>query len=112
MPQLAVPSLAGAAGEAVDAAALAFLLSQSLSAKEHEDRKEALNAWKVRCKRVRDEFMALIDTPTLTTSRGEEVAGLRGDLGGHGHLEEWLLLGFFFHPEEEEKEEEAVKRTG
>ena len=55
MPQLALPSLAGAAGEAVDAAALAFLLSQSLAAKEHEDRKkkeeeakEALKAWKVR----------------------------------------------------------------
>ena len=31
------PSLAGAAGEAVDAAALAFLLSQSLAAKEHEE---------------------------------------------------------------------------
>ena len=68
-----MPSLAGAAGEAVDAAALAFLLSQSLAAKEHEDRKkgeeeakEALKAWKVRRKRVRDEFMALIDTPTLT----------------------------------------------
>ena len=40
LPQLAVPSLAGAAGEAVDAAALAFLLSQSLAAKEHEDRKK------------------------------------------------------------------------
>ena len=73
MPQLAMPSLAGAAGEAVDAAALAFLLSQSLAAMEHEDRKkreeeakEALKAWKVRRKRVRDEFMALIDTPTLT----------------------------------------------
>ena len=38
LPQLAMPSLAGAAGEAVDAAALAFLLSQSLAAKEHEDR--------------------------------------------------------------------------
>ena len=43
------------------------------------------------------------------TSRGEEVAGARDDIGGHGRLEAWLL-GFFFHPEEEE-EEEAVRRT-
>ena len=35
-----MPSLAGAAGEAVDAAALAFLLSQSLAAKEHEHLKK------------------------------------------------------------------------
>ena len=50
LPQLAMPSLAGAVGEAVDAAALAFLLSQSLGAKEHEDRKkreEAKDALKV-----------------------------------------------------------------
>ena len=57
----------------MDPAALAFLLSQSLATKEHEDQKkreeeakEALKAWKVRRKRVKDEFMALIDTPTLT----------------------------------------------
>ena len=35
-----MPSLAGAAGEAVDAAALAFLHSQSVAPKEHEDRKK------------------------------------------------------------------------
>ena len=39
LAQLAMPSLAGAAGEAVDAAALAFLISQSVAAKEHEDRR-------------------------------------------------------------------------
>ena len=83
LPQLALPSLAGAAGEAVDAAALAFLISQSLAAKEHEDRKkreeeakEALNAWKVRRKRVKDEFVALIDTPTLTPLEDERLQEL------------------------------------
>ena len=113
LPQLAMTFLAGAAGLAMDAAVLAFLLSQSLAGKEHEDQKkreeeakEALKAWKVRRKRVRDEFMALIDTPTLTPPRGEEAAGARDDRGGHGRLEAWLLLGFFFHPEEEKKEEE------
>ena len=45
------------------------------------------------------------------TSRGQEVAGARVDIGSHGRLEAWLLLRFFFHPEEEEKEE-AVRRTG
>ena len=69
-----LPSLAGAAGEAADAAALAFLLSQSLAAKEHEDRKkreeeakEALKAWKVRCKRFKDEFMTLIGLQELVS---------------------------------------------
>ena len=73
LPQLAMQSLAGAAGEAVDAAALAFLLSQSLAAKEHEDRKkreeeakEALKVWKQRRQSVKDEFMALMDLPTLS----------------------------------------------
>ena len=37
LPQLALPSLAGVAGEAVDAAALAFLLSHSLAAQEHNN---------------------------------------------------------------------------
>ena len=37
LPQLVTPSLAGAAGESVDSDTLAFLLSQSLAAKEHED---------------------------------------------------------------------------
>ena len=40
LPQLAMPSLAGAAGEAVDSATLAFLLSQSLAAKKHEEQKK------------------------------------------------------------------------
>ena len=71
-------SLAGAAGEAVDAAALAFLLSQSLAAKEHEDRKkreeeakEALKVWQQRRKWVKDEFMALMHLPhSLRMMRG------------------------------------------
>ena len=53
LPQLVTPSLAGAAGEGVDSATLAFLLSQSLAAKEQEEQmkreweaKEALRAWK------------------------------------------------------------------
>ena len=60
----------GAAGEAVD---LAFLLSQSLAAMEQEEQvkrkeeaKKALRAWKQRRKRVKDEFVALIDFPTLS----------------------------------------------
>ena len=73
LPQLVTPSLASTASEAMDSATLAFLLSQSLAAKKHEEQKkreeeakEALKAWKVRRKRVKDEFLALIDTPTLT----------------------------------------------
>ena len=57
----------------MDAAALAFLLSQSLAAKVHEEQKKreeeaqvALKAWQRRRKRVKDEFMALVDRPTLT----------------------------------------------
>ena len=52
LPQLVTPSLAGAAGEGVDSATLAFLLSQSLAAKEKEEQekreeeaKEDLKAW-------------------------------------------------------------------
>ena len=46
-------------------------LSRSLAAKEHEDREEERGGGEggpqgVRRKRVRDEFMALVDTPTLT----------------------------------------------
>ena len=37
MPLLAVPLLAGAAGEAVDDGALSFLLQQSLAVKEEEE---------------------------------------------------------------------------
>ena len=73
LPQLVAPSLAGAAGEGVDSATLAFLLSQSLAAKEKEEQvkreeeaKETLKAWKQRRKKVKDEFMALMDLPTLS----------------------------------------------
>ena len=94
-----MPSLAGAAGEAVDAAALAFLLSQSLATKEHEDRKKreeeakvTLLAWQRR--RVEDEFMASIDRPTLfpLPERKWELASI---------MEATALLGFFFDSEEE-----------
>ena len=102
LPQLAMPSLVGAAGEAVDAAALAFLLSQSLAAKEHEDQKkrqerakEAVKAWKVRRKRVRDEF----DTPTLTPLEEKR-------------LQELVAIAEAMGARRKKKEEEAVKRTG
>ena len=65
--------MAGAAGEGVDSATLAFLLSQSLAAKEKEEQvkreeeaKETLKAWKQRRKKVKDEFMALMDLSTLS----------------------------------------------
>ena len=55
LPQLPLPLLASSASEAVDASALAFLLSQSLAAKKHEEQKkreeeakEALLAWSQR----------------------------------------------------------------
>ena len=88
-----MPSLAGAAGEAVDAAALAFLLSQSLAAKEHEDRKKreeeeakkAQSAWRQRRKVIKDEFLALCDLCQLrSTSAGEEDDGARDGAGRHG----------------------------
>ena len=60
LPQLVTPFLASTASEAVDSATLAFLLSQSLAAKKHEEQKkrqeeakEVLKAWKVRRKRSR-----------------------------------------------------------
>ena len=61
LPQLVTPSLAGAAEKSVDSDTLAFLLSQSLAAKEHEEVKRKEEAkdsqgWKQRRKRVKDEF--------------------------------------------------------
>ena len=76
LPQLAMPSLAGAAGEAVDSATLAFLLSQSLAAKEHEEQKkreeEARKAhaeWRRRRKKLKAEFLALLDLPSRTPTQ-------------------------------------------
>ena len=40
LPQLVAPSPAGAAGEGVDSATLAFLLSQSPAAKEQEEQEK------------------------------------------------------------------------
>ena len=75
LARLVTPSLAGAAGEGVDSGTLAFLLTQSLGAKEQEEQvkrkeeaKESLKVWKQRRKRVKDEFMALMDLPTLSFS--------------------------------------------
>ena len=49
LPQLAMPSLASAASEAADSATLAFLLSQTLAAKEQEKREEeAREVWRPR----------------------------------------------------------------
>ena len=86
LPQLATPSLAGAAGEAVDGAALAFLLSQSLAAKQHEEQKKreeeakkAHRAWWRRRQKVLDEFMALLGRPSRTPLEQERMREV-GDL--------------------------------
>ena len=67
LPQLATPSLASSASEAVDSATLAFLLSQSLAAKEQEEQvkreEEARKVhaeWRRRRRKFKDEFMALL----------------------------------------------------
>ena len=73
LPQRVTPSLAGAAGEGVDSATLAFLLTQSLAAtkkeeqvKREEEAKDALKKWKARRKLVWAEFVALLKTPGRT----------------------------------------------
>ena len=120
LPQLALPLLASSASEALDASALAFLLSQSLAARKHEEQKkrekeakEALLAWSQRRGKVKGRTHGL-DGPRHPP-HSSPVAPDGGACGGdrsHQCLEVWLLLGFFFYPEEEEKEEEVVKRTG
>ena len=61
-PLLAVQSLRGADG--IDDTAVKLLLQLALKKKKEEVM--ALKAWKVRRERVRDEFMTLTSTPTLT----------------------------------------------
>ena len=114
LSQLATPSLAGAAGEGVDAAALAFLLSQSLAEREEqkmreEGAKQALILWKQRRRKVKNEFMALLGIPPFS-SQGVDEVGAGGHARRVGLLSAWLyLLGFFLVQEEEEEEQEEAE---
>ena len=82
LPQLVTPSLANTASEAVDSATLAFLLSQSLAAKEREEqvkREEVHAEWRRRRRKLKEEFMALLDLPSrspLQQKRMEELADM------------------------------------
>ena len=75
-PSLLLPSLADAAADVVDHSSLAFLLKASLSQRrkeEEEARKVEMEhilalreQWRARRKVLKDEFMALMDLPSLT----------------------------------------------
>ena len=75
-PSLLLPSLADAAADVVDHSSLAFLLYASLSQRrkeEEEARKVEMEQvlavkeqWRARRKVLKDEFMALMDLPSLT----------------------------------------------
>ena len=93
MPTLALPSLAGSAGEAVDGAALAFLTSRALAAQKEEKAQKQAQVRKLEEERRRQRRQALvqeIDAPELRCfplsfvcwtrlllppSRGEKVEG-------------------------------------
>ena len=75
MPTLALPSLAGSAGEAVDGAALAFLTSRALAAQEEEEEQKQAQVKKLEERRRRQgrqaleqEFLALLDIPAARRS--------------------------------------------
>ena len=81
-----MPSLASAASEAVDSATLAFLLSQTLAAKEREEQekreeeaRELQAEWRRRRRKVKDEFMTLLDLSSrspLQQKRMEELVDM------------------------------------
>ena len=76
-PSLLLPSLADAAADVVDHSSLAFLLKASLSQRRKEEEEEARKVemeqvlavkeqWRARRKVLKDEFVALMDLPSLT----------------------------------------------
>ena len=74
-PHLAAPSLAISASDSVDSSTL---LSQAAKEQEElekreEEAKETLRAWKQCRKRVKAEFMALVDRPTLSPHDDEKL---------------------------------------
>ena len=80
---------------------------------EEAEAKKALKTWTQRRKRVKDEFMPLIDIPR-TLSPPEEMRKweLVSMMEAMDASKPGVLLGFFFGPEEEEKEEEVVEENG
>ena len=116
LPQLVTPSLASTASEAVDSATLAFLLSQSLAAKERVEQKkreekarEVHAEWRRRRRKLKDEFMALLDLSSrspLQQNRMEELADMVDAMEAS---RPGTLLNFFFGLEEEEEEEKKTE---
>ena len=86
LPQLVTQSLASTASEAVAESTLAFLLSQSLAAKEREESQKGVEEarevhaeWRRRRRKLKDEFMALLDLSSrspLQQKRMEELADI------------------------------------
>ena len=78
LPTLALPSLAGSAGEAVDSSALRFLTAQALEAKRKEEEQE----------KVMEELDVLCHIPVaqLTSIQRQRMAEHRRS----GALEAWL----------------------
>ena len=109
LPQLVTPSLASTASEAVDSATLAFLLSQSLAAKEREERgggQEGSRGVETATQEAQGRVHGLAAPFFSLSSSAEEDGGAGGYDRRDGILCAWYLLDFFLGREEEEKEEE------
>ena len=116
MPTVALPSLAGSAGEAVDGAALVFLTSRALAAQEEEEEEQKqaqVKKLEERRRRQRrqaleQEFLALLDIPAAR--RSAQQAARLSELVELDEAEG--CSRFFFLPAgEEEEEEERRRRT-